>query len=407
MERLILITLSVYCISLSIEAPIRYFLQMIGLPYLIYIRDILMIIAVSWYVVKKASYKLLVIIGIIILYSLISLYYTANIVEVAWGIKTIFPFVFGICCCKICFKNREYITKIFMIIFIMSCLGMMLNYFIEEPFWQDINGAEVMGVTTEGVRNWDIYVDGEKVSRLSGFTKLAGTTALIIIYSLVWLLNFYKYKILLLAVSFPMVLLTTSKVNIGMFLYIIVIMIMRYFANENKYIFSLKISIIMFAFIGIVLPIVSIIMKNYVSVLDSDMLLLIFASTEDRMLNSWPGTLNLVWDYGNVFLGRGIGGVGYGVSLFDVIVTNLTPIDNFYVFIYGNMGLLGIAFVLLLILSAIKLNKTLINEFLLLMLMLFAGESIMSDMADQFSMIIIGIITGRLLLYELYDDIEV
>ena len=137
------------------------------------------------------------------------------------------------------------------------------------------------------------------------------------------------------------------------------------------------------------------------------MLLLIFASTEDRMLNSWPGTLNLVWDYGNVFLGRGIGGVGYGVSLFDVIVTNLTPIDNFYVFIYGNMGLLGIAFVLLLILSAIKLNKTLINEFLLLMLMLFAGESIMSDMADQFSMIIIGIITGRLLLYELYDDIEV
>ena len=204
-----------------------------------------------------------------------------------------------------------------------------------------------------------------------------------------------------------MVLLTTSKVNRGMFLYIIVIMIMRYFANENKYIFSLKISIIMFAFIGIVLPIVSIIMKNYVSVLDSDMLLLIFASTEDRMLNSWPGTLNLVWDYGNVFLGRGIGGVGYGVSLFDVIVTNLTPIDNFYVFIYGNMGLLGIAFVLLLILSAIKLNKTLINEFLLLMLMLFAGESIMSDMADQFSMIIIGIITGRLLLYELYDDIEV
>ena len=252
MERLILITLSVYCISLSIEAPIRYFLQMIGLPYLIYIRDILMIIAVSLYVVKKASYKLLVIICIIILYSLISLYYTANIVEVAWGIKTIFPFVFGICCCKICFKNREYITKIFMIIFIMSCLGMMLNYFIEEPFWQDINGAEVMGVTTEGVRNWDIYVDGEKVSRLSGFTRLAGTTALIIIYSLVWLLNFYKYKILLLAVSFPMVLLTTSKVNIGMFLYIIVIMIIRYFANENKYIFSLKISIIMFAFIGIV-----------------------------------------------------------------------------------------------------------------------------------------------------------
>ena len=394
-----LTTLSVYVISLSLDALLRSVLGMIGITPLLYIRDILMILAVVFCVIKKSTYKTILILLVIEFYSLVGVYYTDNLTEVFWGVKTILPFIYGVYAYEFIKNNERFVTKLFLITVLLSCLGIGLNYFIEDPFWQHIEGTEVLGATTEGVRNWWIYIAGEKFRRLSGFTRLAGTTAIILLLSSSWLFAYHKRKYLLLIFTFPFILLTTIKVSIGVYIVCIIMMLAYKFLSKEKCLFLFKFIIAFFAFLGLFLPIISLVLGTYTSVLDTEMLRLIFASTEDRMLNSWPGSLGLVFNYGNMLLGRGIGGLGYGVSLFDEKVHDITPIDNFFVFLYGNIGILLIIFISYILYRIYKLKElTEENMFILFATTVFMGEAIMGDMADQFSMMFLGFIVRSLIL---------
>lgn len=50
--RLMMIAFFLYYVTMSFEAPIRYFLGLLGIPYVLYIRDLLLIILLVAEVLK-------------------------------------------------------------------------------------------------------------------------------------------------------------------------------------------------------------------------------------------------------------------------------------------------------------------------------------------------------------------
>lgn len=198
--------------------------------------------------------------------------------------------------------------------------------------------------------------------------------------------------------GFPFICSTLIKINIAIYLYGLLLIILFFFLDEKRKLLLLKISCMLFILLGILLPVLSNTLLYISEYIDSDTMILLFASFDDRLINSWPGGFHIIWDYGNAFLGRGLGGFGFGVSLFDTKVDIVTPIDNFYLSVYGSFGLLGIGTVLYLLYKIISIKQfTAEVELLLLFAIAFFSIGIMQDMMDQISLMGLGILCGLLL----------
>lgn len=390
-----------YIITVTIEAPLRWLLDLVGLGFLLYIRDVFISLIVFYEIFLRRNLILWIFSSVLLLWALIGFYYTENIIEVLWGFKTYLPFLFGICIWKAVIDNPHKLVIFMKIVFILSCIGLGLNYFLENPFWLDIKGTDLgSGATAEGVRDWGIYYNGEVYKRLSGFTRLSNTVANIIIYSSFVLLAYtYKgKKIIYWVLGFPFICSTLIKINIAIYLYGLLLIILFFFLDEKRKLLLLKISCMLFILLGILLPVLSNTLLYISEYIDSDTMILLFASFDDRLINSWPGGFHIIWDYGNAFLGRGLGGFGFGVSLFDTKVDIVTPIDNFYLSVYGSFGLLGIGTVLYLLYKIISIKQfTAEVELLLLFAIAFFSIGIMQDMMDQISLMGLGILCGLLL----------
>jgi hypothetical protein len=81
----------IYYISLPfIEAPLRYYLVEYDIPWTIYLRDIFVVLMVSWFIFKSFFFSndskiFLILIGLLVLHSVIGLIYLPNPYMVLFG----------------------------------------------------------------------------------------------------------------------------------------------------------------------------------------------------------------------------------------------------------------------------------------------------------------------------------
>jgi len=58
-----------------------------------------------------------------------------------------------------------------------------------------------------------------------------------------------------------------------------------------------------------------------------------------RLDDTWPEVIAIIRDYGNLALGRGLGGIGQSQVFFENYLYN--PADNIFLYLYAQFGLLG------------------------------------------------------------------
>lgn len=361
----------IFYISLPvIEAPLRYYLVELDIPWAIYLRDILVVIIVSWFILKSFfvssdSKILFILICLLVLHSIIGLIYLPNEYMVLFGWKTFIPILVGVGSYYVFIENLNKMRRVFLILFSILVAGIFINYFIEFP-WEGF---------TYALDTFQIEATKEDITfgikRLAGFSRYHFEAAIQVLFVIIFLVVHTKNKFIKISIWMLgglAIIFTTSKgIILSYFLISILLIISKVNPKmmENYKIYrKLLLSLVTLA---ILLPIVAYI--NLLAIdfgLHEDINDMLFTSFTMRLYDTWPEAIELILDQGNLLLGRGLGGIGQSQIFFETYL--YTPVDNIFIFLYGNFGLLGGLYLLYLYYKGRSLKT---NEDLYLSLLLF------------------------------------
>ena len=329
----------VYLSSIIFEGPIRFILYLYGITSLLYIRDVFIILVIVRYICQSLmTYRMnrvfLIVIFIFIFHSLIALFYVSNFLMPLFAWKTYFLLFFGILYGHLFFTKLRLTVRIFSILLICAVIGVVINYFREFP-WEGLE-YPLGGVEIEAVRSW---VDMFGLKRISGFARTSYDAAAQILLLGIFLFCYLRNNLsklfcwLLIA---PALLMTTSK---GIIItYLLVTLFFLIFRFIPIYYKLYRKALYILLAVAIILPIISLILPLYHNVP------LVLKSLFMRVEGGWPEAFNLVQQAGSLLLGRGLGGMGTSQMYFEVQKYN--PGDNIFLLFYGNLGLLGIVYLI-------------------------------------------------------------
>lgn len=342
-----------YIIIMIFEALIRYLLNIVGLAFLIYIKDIIIIalFVLSLKKIKISKIHLICIVSILISLT-VSIIYIDSIKQILFFIlKILLIFIVGVAQQRNIIEDFSNNNKFYKVCYVIVALGIILNYFITFP-WEGLTYSFGDDITITASKSWS--TGGKK--RLSGFSRASYNAAVqISIFALI-ITGDTKNKIKKLAIQLFSILciwLTTTKgILIG---YIIILIIDQLLPKKEMF---LKLLITISAIIMILLPLFSISCDPIFEFLKENLSWEIYvkyiASLESRLKSTWPDTFELISNNGNIIFGRGFGGVGAAATIYDS--NNITPADNMFVYLYSTMGLFSVFFIIWIMLKSYKLN---------------------------------------------------
>ena len=343
----------IYIASLVFEGPIRFFLQSYGIEYVLYSRDMFIILCLVVYIIKslnifKINRAFLIVIIILIFHSIIGIYILNNYLMILFAWKIYLLLLFGILYGQLFFINLRLTVRFFSILVICAISGVIINYYWAFP-WEgltyslggfDIQGVEVYGMPSD----WALVV-----LRRSGFSKnylIAAMDILLLATFLICYLNNNLFMVLIWFFSGLAISLTLAKGVILVYL-LITILLLCYRIIPNYYNIYQKVLLVI-ALIGIAAPYLTYIISPYHDVP------VILLSIIQRTLETWPGVFNLVKSHGNLIVGRGFGGMGPSQLYFEF--DKINPGDNVFMSFYGNFGIFGILYLLYAVIIAQSLE---------------------------------------------------
>ncbi len=325
--------IKLYIIILILEAPIRYILNLLDLAIFIYVKDMILILLIVLGLKNIKFNKGHFVVFIIISISFITAnIYVGNIFQIGFFIlKILIPFLVGMVQYRNILEDIQKSKKFYEICFGIVILGVLLNSVITFP-WEGLK-YNIGNHVILGNRSWKTV--GQK--RIAGFSRASYNAATYILFfvSLIQLDN-KKQKIMKLfccIVAIIGIILTTTK---G----ILITCILFYIINFFNFKFNKKFLINILVTIMILLPIFSIVCDPIFEYLKNNIEYEIYikyvASFRDRLQNTWPIALELATKFGNVFLGRGLGGIGASQFYYESEI--MSPADNMFVYMYVTFG---------------------------------------------------------------------
>lgn len=382
------ILINFWLIITLFESPIRYLLYLGGVPQLIYIKDviilfILLIGLLNIFLIKKINKIVLYIIILVMLGVVFSVINKLNVLQIIFGLKVFLPFLSGFIIAYYYPKVIYDIAKLSKYYLIISSIGIILDYFVNFP-WKGLNYS-IMSYEVEGNRSWTTF----GIERLSGFQR-SSFDAAIFMYILLLLNYIYRslnkpkgyinlFNFLLYLLGIISILLTTSKSSYIALLSLLIIILFikssRYFKNSLSTWLTKAFLFILFLN-GIIPPIISLIyQKNYHNKYISNVIYFIsqekyqiyFASYLDRIYNTWPNSLDLLFSSITPFFGRGIGGIGASQQFFEPLKYNFA--DNIYVYLFVTYGVFAVFLFLLIAGYVLKLKKIDKNNYIITLLL--------------------------------------
>jgi hypothetical protein len=345
MQSKLILYFLIYYISLPyIEAPLRYFLVEHDVPWLIYFRDVSVVLIVFWLILKTLIRSddnkiLIILLSILVLHSLIGLIYLPNAYMVLFGWKTFLPILVGVGSYYVFIENLNKMRWLFLLLFVILVSGLFINLFIEFP-WEGFTYS-LDTYTIEATKKEDTAFG---VRRLAGFSRYFYEAAIQTLFLLIFLVVYTKnniMKIIIWVLGGLAIILTTVKGVILSYLLITILLILlkinpkliEYYKLYRKLLLSLLIIVIL-------LPILTYINLLVIDFgLHKDINDMLFSSFTMRLYDTWPEAIELIRDQGNLLLGRGLGGIGQSQIFFETYL--YTSVDNIFIFLYGNFGLMG------------------------------------------------------------------
>jgi hypothetical protein len=389
------------------EGVYRWLLSLIGLNFLIYLRDPLALLLVArefarfccGYRVHVKSILLLITFCAVLFVSLLSI---RNMFQVFFGAKIFIPCFLGYAYSRLFLKLTNSWEKLYLFLGLTVTFGVVLDNFINLP-WEglqiNIAGREVMAGEER------IYAGEDHVKRLTGFSNSAVNAAMCsiffyVLYSTVSEKMSYK-KILFWLITFITIILTTIKTLILATLVILLCDIARMLPSVWKKLVPFTVAV--FTSLGVLLPVITIPLAltvkdpwkfrssttTFSSYFSTDSQALLFTSLVDRMQNTWPMALASLksWVWGN-----GIGATGSAQCIFDAANCNLgSYCDNVFVYFYLIFGLFG---VVLLAYALIQASRFKFSQHALVpnVAILIAVYGTMVNLENAYFMFFIGVV---------------
>lgn len=316
---------------------VRWVLDMVGAAALAYLPNVAMLMCVGLIVVydfvnKRTTRGAVLLVALVLLASVVGFVTTRNVPQVIFGIWVLTPFFFGLACAPAILENGRYLIPVLILMFLSTSGGVIVHDFVAYP-WVGIS-YQIGGVELEGAREWHT---GEK-QRLSGLARSSFDVAgQILVAAALLSLHIKKASIRALvwgACVFG-ISLSTSK---G----ILLALAMTVFASEcliRRYVAGLR----WIFFAGILWVFVPPIMgwtMDWAELARTDINNPLYGSFLDRMNDMWPKAMDLAVEHGLPPLGRGLGGIGVPLSLFEPALFNAG--DNVFVYCWVISGVLAV-----------------------------------------------------------------
>ncbi|MFM0167501.1 hypothetical protein [Paraburkholderia sediminicola] len=270
--------------------------------------------------------------------------------QIASAFTLFMPLIFGAECFDNFDRSRSVVVKWLLLVYALSCVGVLLTNFVSVP-WSEL-AYNVGDVAVEGVRSWSY----EGFNRPPGFTRssVAVATILMISTCLLYPVAWNRSKIVaivLVIVGVGCAVVSTTKGVVAA-----IVLALLIFSLPRK-LYGLATG--SFVVLIMVIPL-STVFVRYTLGFDNPFIAFLTLSFDERLTNTWPNGIDIVWRYGIPFMGRGLGGVGTAARYLGDSggpLASASVMDNFALYMYGHFGLIGIALFVYMARCAVKLIK--------------------------------------------------
>jgi hypothetical protein len=340
-----------------VDARLRYSLVVAGIPFLIYVKDIMML-GILFHVLLYSAVtcrigRLLLLFLLLMTFGIVvGIINRLPLLQVMFGVKMLLPFIVSFLVINNLGFRKAVFADLFKIIIPLVLVGLALDMFYDLP-WKGLE-YEAFEKSIDSSRNRANL----GLPRLSGFGRAPHETAAIL-YAIValhigvlvqegksrsWWAR--KYEIVLLVGAFAGVIITTSKSAILAFLILALFyLLIRWYYRHDRWVnllsgLVLKSTLFALFLYGAIPPIVTFVSPSLITrylVSDSILIIAVVSSYVDRIERMWPAAFALVSHPYQYLTGRGIGGIGAPQAFFERDLYN--PADNLFVYLFIDFGL--------------------------------------------------------------------
>ena len=336
-DLIIIVSIFSLLISEVCASPIRYILSNIGLSPLIYLPKIFIFLLVLYKIITTNFSRSGLIYGILFCVSCMTgLFYGAKVTNFLFSMLMYAPLFIGYFYGKQIDSYKKWFSYLLWFLVISSLIGIYMDYSFSLP-WKGME-YEIGGQSIEGNREWD----AGGIDRLAGFGRSSATTAVILSCLSLFIIGETKNKVLatfLFFLTFVGIAFTTTKSVVLAYLLAGLYSAFVYSAFLKRIVHTIIV------IVGLALPTMSIFFEYNISdkITDPDEVILM-ASFDDRLLNTWPSVFNIIKKENAFLTGTGFGTVGTSSSLFpiDKIGTRLAVTDSTSLYLYTMFGIVGI-----------------------------------------------------------------
>lgn len=337
--RLYLWAALIICASYVFEGPARYVLLLAHLPSLIYLRDLVAVALVAfgmslWMGGERRLFPLVVAVYALFLHLFCGVLLLPGLAQPLLGLKVFFTFLFGMAASVAVSERSREISWIALAAFAATVGGVLLDAFIEFPWAGQAYESAI--ATAQISREWS----SGGIARLSGFARASFDAATIVLVLMVPILaGRYRgvWRASLWLVAAGTIWLTTTK---GALLALVALAVWIVLENTSSARRLVPIWIASFATLCLALPLATTQFGFGVRRGDVAGWLSSFVERIDFM---WPDAIRTWLEHGNVFTGRGLGGIGFAQAGAEWWRYNAA--DNLMIYLLVSFGLFSLLYV--------------------------------------------------------------
>lgn len=326
-------------LSYIFESPLRYVLLRAHVPVLIYFRDLAALALIgfavfSWLTGERRLFPVMVALYVLFLHLLIGVLLLPSVVQPLLGLKVFFTFLFGMTAATAIAARGPVLLRVALLAFLATACGVVLDKFVEFPWAGEAYESAL--ATVQVSREWT----SGGVPRLAGFARASFDAATIVLVLMVPILAsrwHVLWRTALWVLGFATIWLTTSKGALLALVALAVWRVLEAFRSAKQWVMAW---ILFFAACCVALPIAAVQFgfgvrrSNVASWLSSFM---------DRVDFMWPDALTGWLDHGSLFIGRGLGGIGF--PQLGVEWWRYNAADNLMIYLLVSFGLLALVYV--------------------------------------------------------------
>lgn len=317
---------------------LRWVFDMFGVAVLAYVPQLMMLACIAYLALRDlvdGRLKLGTLIAVVVLSItlLVGWYNTSGLQQVVFGLWILLPFFFGMVSAPLWLRPGRLGLRVIGVVFVVCVGGVLLHSFVAYP-WVGLSYS-IGQVELEGAREW--HVSGGQ-QRLSGLARSSFDVAGQILMLATLLTIHIKQgwgRGLIWVIACAGIALSTSK---G----VVLALLMAAFAVEalHRRWPVLMYAILAWGILWVLIPPLMGWSLDWRELARTDIDNPLYGSFIDRMNDMWPRAWDLATAQGLPPFGRGMGGIGSALSIFEPDLANAG--DNVFVYLWVVVGVVAI-----------------------------------------------------------------